>query len=350
MRMNKYHISVLLILIAIIGCHFWPQSPSPEVPPSVESSLPASGLKPAKVNEPFKTWYLGDIAVDIPNKSMALDGLLKFNIHPDAENSNITIGLGEISADEAKNKDYRLTSSEPLSRAGSQVFSWEPAAKKTEDIGAIIGSPAGLSMFYGPDKVEQDRWALGMDVRIKEDYGYLEFVFTELVFEPLSSEQLEMVFSQKKDMFLSWISGFLKAYNWTGHNQKPGHKQLATRLGIINVEETLLISNISVMAFFASIDGAHRPTDRITIVLDRLFYAGLCPGNENLTDAIYKSPGNGNIGIYKEWAMSVDSAIYGSICVTMMTIASTGGNDHEAQSYIMGLSNAILKSVRSAIK
>lgn len=349
MKRYKYHIIALVIVLTVLTYNFWPQFPPPEVLPSVKSSLLASSIKPAEVNEPFKTWYLGDIAVDIP-VSMTLDGRLQFSIRPDANNRNINIGFSDISADEVKNKEYRLTSDEPLYRpAGSQVFSWEPAAIKTEDISVTIGKPAGLSMFYGPDTVEENRWALGMDVRIKEDYGYLEFVFTELVFEPLSSEQLEMVFSQKKELFSSWITDFLNAYHWTGHNQKPVHKQLATQFGIVNVEDTPSISNISVMAFFASIDGAHHPVGGIDIVLHRLLYTGICKDNKNLTDVIYKTPGNGSIGIYKDWGIPIDSAIYGSICVLMKAMASTGGKDHEAQSYIMGLSNAVFKSVRSAI-
>jgi len=350
MRMNKYkyHIFVLVILMVIIGYHFRPQSPSTEVPPSVISSLPASSIQPAQVNEPFKTWYLGDIAVDIP-ESMILDGPLAFSLRPYAENSNITIGFSDASADEAKNKEHSLTSSEPLYRTASQVFSWEPAAQKTDDISVVIGKPAGLSIFFGPDTVEENRWALGLDARIKEDYGYLEFNFTELIFEPLSSEQLEMVISQKKELFLSWITGFRRVYNWIGHNQKPGPGQLATQLGIINVKDTTLISDISVMAFFDSIDGACRTTDGNRVVLTRFFNPFICSNNNYLIDEISEVPGVGDILILKDWMMPFDSAIYGSICVKMMTIASTGGNDHEAQSYIMGLSNAIFKSVRSAI-
>ena len=344
----KYQISILAILVVIIGYYFGSPSSPPEVLPSVKSSLPASSIESAKVNEPFKTWYLGDIAVDIP-ESMALDGLLNFSIRPDAENRNITIGFSEIPADEAKNKEYGLTSSEPLSRSGSQVFSWEAAVKKMEDISVTIGVPAGLSIFYGPDNIEQNRWALGMDVRIKEDYGYLEFAFTELFFEQLSSEQLEMTISQKKEQFLSWVTGFLNAYNWTGHNQKPGHKQLATRFGIINIEGKLSIGNISVKAYFELINNAYSSIDKIEIVLHRFFFLGKCPGDINLVDFIYRYPISGDIGIHKEWVVPIDSAIYGPICVTMLTMTSAGGNDHEVQSYIMGLSNAILKSARSTI-
>ncbi|MDL2260488.1 hypothetical protein LJB99_06425 [Deltaproteobacteria bacterium OttesenSCG-928-K17] len=308
-----------------------------------------SSIKPAEVDESFNTWYLGDIAVDIP-ASMALDGLLQFSIQPDAANRNITIGFNDVSADEVKNKEYGLTSSEPLSRSGSQVLFWEPFAEKTEDVSDIIGSPSGLSIFYGCDDVEENRWTLGLDIRIKEDYGYLEFAFTELLFEPLPPGQREDIASQRKDLFLSWVAGFLKAYNWIGHNQKPGHKQLATRRGLINVEDTLSIINIGVMAFFDSIDVAPRSADRLMIVVNRLFYTGMCrKSHEDLTDAIYMTPANGSIRIYKEWALPIDSAIYGSICVTMTTVASTQGDDHEFQAYIMGLSSVILKSVRAAI-
>ena len=346
--MNKYHISVLVILIAIIGYHFCQQPPPMEVPPNVKSSLTASSIKPAEITEPFETLYLGDLAIDIP-KSMAIDGQLQFSMRPDAENRNISIGFSDASADEVKNKEYRLTSNEPLERpAGSRVFSWEAAAIKTEDISITVGKPAGLSMFYGPD-VEENRWVLGIDARIKEDFGYLEFTFTELISEEISAEQLENVFSQKKDFFSSWLTVFLKAYNWTGHNQKPGPEQVATRLGLLDVKETSLINNIGIAAFFNSIDGTHHPINKMTVMLARTFYAaGICKDSKKLLDYIH-DPGLGSIVIYKEWAIPIDSAIYGSLCVTVSAQALIEANDHEAQSYIMGLSNAIVKSVRSAM-
>lgn len=336
--------AALVIGLLVVAAFNW--RPEVKEDPSKLTDLHWADITPAKITEPFKTWYVGDVAVDVP-ASMGQPTNLIMEIFPTPGQRDVSITFKEKSSGDVS-LDSGLTSSAPIYRSAGTFYNWKITAHKTQNLQTDQGQAVGLSLFYGPGttKNSEEKWALGLDARIKTEFEVLEFAYTEILLEPLTPEQLEPFFAQKQTEFLAWIKNFRQTYSRTGHNQKPGMNQLATRFGLIEADEKLKASNIEIRANFK----AEFPGGKILISLDRQSLVALChSGQKKLSnDFIFNLTDSDQLAFIPLWAVPVDSPLDGSLCFIVNTMAEAKSDDLAAQSHIAGVVNAVVESIRPA--
>lgn len=330
MNKYKYHIFGVVFLLAVLAYNFWPQQPV-ENPSLIE--YPLSSIKPAEINEPFTTWYLGEIAVDIP-ESMGQVSTTRTRIYLNSREDKTYIDFQERSTDKLP---WEITTLDP----------------DVEDISSVIGKPAGLSIFWGPNNSQDGAMTLRLAVRIKHDFGYLEFSYTDETIAPVTDEQLDVLVAKKKSFLFDWLSDFLLTYQWTGQNQFPAANQLATQYGYIVVTDAFLKSNIEVMALLS----IKRDLEHLEIHPDSMFtiYLTAASSHDILNDGDERSIGDYssiNLGtsiitITRDYVKCFNSVNYEKVCVSTLTWAGASSKNVDFLSYVMGLYEFMLNSFQA---
>ncbi len=343
--------SALRFTLLLTAALFWLAGSQParsEEKQSMEQ-LPTSTdfIVPAEIRDPLKTWYMGRIALDMPE---AINSKFpKVRIYPDDSRDTVDISFfEEIDAPSGENYCF-LTDPIPLLR-DKLIPSARWGAKKiaTEDLSALLGRPAGLIIYFGPDYQREERPILGFDILVKEKRGCLKFAYTELLDDSIALERQASFFLERKKHFVNWLTGFLSAYRWTGRNDPPAPNQLATLYGHINLENGWPAPKIIIAANYSLVS---RPGDfiSISVVSDYLkphSPAPASPGKSDLLDIAFSPKGTEDILIWKDWPHYVDSETYGRIPVEVKLMARIAKDDRDFQSYLMGACIMAEKSIR----
>ena len=233
-----------------------------------EQFIDISEPEAAEINEPLKTHYLGRAALDLPH-SLELGYLsVKFKApgrsgfkRAEATEEEPASG-GQSAPEDLENcplitfhessggpeTEDRVADPADILKSSTEIKSLlgQATALGEEELSETFGRPSkliihltrstilddirsGLDLPPAPDKLE-------IDLVLKEDWGLLEFSY-ELELRPDEPREIAILKEDAMHDLIGWVQAFLPRYHWTGLNEKPPEKALATALGFIESPE-----------------------------------------------------------------------------------------------------------------
>jgi|GEM_PF-5931368 len=236
---------------------------------AVESRINPSLPKPATINEPLKTYYLGNMALEMPEswkmadasttffqvgekddsrRGYALIRKIKFTDKPWSGDQDaaekLKAELAALKKIQRGIKDGDLSGQEDL----SEIFG-RPAAIDILDTQAYL-SKSDYSTYWQPlnndrnemsgsfiqqtDRIWSGRDCIELTLFLVEPQAVYTFEYGEDLAQLTGEEKAELIAAKRK-MLIDWVLAFLPRYQWTGGKVAPADGFLATEYGHIAV-------------------------------------------------------------------------------------------------------------------
>lgn len=315
---------------------------------SGEQAFYLDSIVPIKIDEPFKTWYLGKIAFDVP-VSLTFEKI-RYRFLPSGLDGKEHVEFYETLIDQINDDQAILYTNKPLDRFGYLLLDDSFNAKKINkiDINHKINQPAGLTSYFyisksvgGMDGLKNRLIAL--DLIVKADSGILNFAYTEKVINPIADEDLDAFMAEKEEIFCAWVKDFLAAYQWVGINKEPEDERLATRFGSLKLSKWLDSQKL-----FLSSDFVLKKTNNsVNYMITSVVFSEERPNKaiSSKSELKHNTYINGNIHISSGHQLFFDSLKYGYIPVSVHMWAKSPQNDVKFHSYIKGVNLFIQDSI-----
>jgi len=196
---------------------------------------------PAVQEEAAITYYLGNMAIDLP-ESLETNKMfdMQFFSADDAQAALITFGEGTRSdgLSQKSLKDWVLSAkSKPGAGVKSEIL-------LQEDLEAFFNHPSSLVIFKEQENlpsslsgVKQTLEYLNLIIHLEKGGGVLEFNYSKQVQQWPASEHSDSFIKGEKDKFLTWVKDFVSQYEWLGHNEASAAPFFSTSLGRIKLPQ-----------------------------------------------------------------------------------------------------------------
>lgn len=229
----------------------------------IESRINPTFPKPAAVNEPLKTYYLGNKSLQMPASWELHYISASFDLTDEKHSPQIK--FSEKSNLENKDAAERLKECLNSVEKIAPLFHKNMEVLERTDLSEFFGWPAGLIAFKGditfsdsealkdeadPEakrlaealiyggKDSADLKHLEISLFLAQPQGLLEFTYEERITWPADEEKSDIVADRQK-ILISWVGDFLSRYQWTGGNSAHQDSFLSTEYGRILIGDTL---------------------------------------------------------------------------------------------------------------
>lgn len=233
-RRNKgVEITVLLGFMALAVLLFYLNERS------VNPTLPKSAV----INWPLKTYYVGNMAVDMPESWKHPETKAKFYLANEKDSPEISFTDKPWPGDQRV--DEKLKTELAAAEKEQGLFGKKKESIWRQDVSEIVGRPAAIvlsesksarSMFKSRYTDNSNIDHLDISLVLVEPQAILKFVYAEDLVWP-DGEEKTVVMAAKQKKLIDWVLVFLPRYQWTGHNAAPSVGFLATGYGRITIEK-----------------------------------------------------------------------------------------------------------------
>jgi len=227
---------------------------------AIESRINPRLPKPAAINEPLKTYYFGNMALEMPESWKMTDASTTFFQIGEKDDSGRG-GYAAIQQIKFSDKPW------PGDQGAAEQLKAELAALKKiqrgiedgelsgqEDLSEIFGRPAAINIvetkayhsksdyslsmsgtFIQPtDRIWSNQDCIELTLLLVEPQAVYIFEYGEDLRQLTGEEKAELIAAKRK-MLIDWVLAFLPRYQWTGGKTSPADGFLATRYGHIAV-------------------------------------------------------------------------------------------------------------------
>ena len=246
--MKKYIYLILFIIITLLFVLY--QQDKRQQPQNLQAVYqPSKALKPIALDDAVRTWYLGEMSIDIP-EPMTQIGDFIIRIYPIPSNEEMVITFYEKKPYQSFKEISNSPFQKPIPRRETLLHGWNAKFQTSDDVSEALRRPSKLNTFWGNNKLPLNSATLGFDAFVQEDYGILEFSYTEHVTNFSDYDNPDEFIRNRKSTFTCWLANFFTVYHWIGKNQHPGSNNIATQFGYMKITDEVKKYNIEISTLF----------------------------------------------------------------------------------------------------
>lgn len=234
-----------LIVVTVLTKGIYDYNADPELP------------EPAVITEPLETYYVGNVALDMPESWKMSNLSLTFYLTSEKDSPEIKFDDGHNRGDKeaAETLDEALASAEKV----LGIINEEATIITKKDITESLGRPAAIFISKSEPisyaglaseiNAAPDLNNLELSLFIVERQAVLEFTYSEKLVWP-DAENEGAIISARQRVLTDWALAFLPRYQWEGANVPHPGNYLATKRGRIAYGDQWPELHYSLTAFF----------------------------------------------------------------------------------------------------
>lgn len=196
--------------------------------------------EPAAINEPIKTYYIGNMALDMP-ESWESGSIIDVTFYltdqknsPEINFKDSPLSKNHDTSDQLKKKIDSVEKTKGAFEKQAETIVKADLSETFSRPAAIIVSDIAPRPSPFVDNVDPDTKRLEMSLFLAEPESLLRFNYSENIVWPSEQEKNDIVADRQKKL-IDWVNDFLPRYQWVGHNAPQPKNFLVTENGRIAI-------------------------------------------------------------------------------------------------------------------